>query len=111
MTSCTSENISIAAAENTIAVETNTVRIYALSRGRGVPEHTRKVYQRIKSLLQAANKKGALVQLQETRIGLEGETRICAEFRNRQDIENILKLIRPLTEGVDLLNIDTKKCN
>ncbi len=92
-------------------VETNTLRIFMLSRGQGVPEHTRNVYEQIKRLFLNAKSKGILIRLLETRIGLEGETRLCAEFRDCLDVETLLKQIRPLATEVDLLNIDTKKCN
>src|SRR5437016_2988329 len=53
--------------------------VYALSRGRGVPEATLRAWQAIRTLLEDARREGALAQLQQTRLGLEGEVRLCAE--------------------------------
>ena len=47
--------------------------VYALSRGKGVPEPTRSALRKAHSLIEGARQRGDVVRLKETRIGLEGD--------------------------------------
>ena len=84
--------------------------VYALSRGRGVPEATLRAWQAIRTLLEDARREGAIAQLQQTRIGLEGETRLCAEFRDADRGRQLLRRAREIGSGVELLNIVEEPC-
>lgn len=84
--------------------------IYILSRGRGVPERTRAVYQEIQALLKEQQATSLITNLSTRRIGLEGETRLCAEFRDRTEARATLEKIRKLAAGVELLNVVEEPC-
>src|SRR4029450_11259547 len=57
--------------------------VYALSRGQGVPAPTRSAWQTVWTMLEDARREGKVARLQQTRLGLEGEVRLCAEFGDR----------------------------
>jgi hypothetical protein len=85
--------------------------VYALSRGRGVPEPTRKAWQAAWTLLEDARRRGDVVRLQRTRLGLEGEVRLCAEFAGLAREREMLERVRALAQGVELLNIVEEPCS
>jgi len=85
--------------------------VYALSRGRGVPEATLRAWQAIRTLLEDARREGALAQLQQTRLGLEGEVRLCAEFHDPQRGQQLLRRARDIGAGVELLNVVEEPCS
>lgn len=79
-----------------------------LSRGKGVPSQTREAYERIRRLLE--ERRETLTGLQVQRIGLEGETRLCAGFRSDAEAQAALDQIRSIASGVELLDIATSPC-
>lgn len=87
-----------------------TVVIYALSRGKGVPPETRDTYKQIHALLEQRKDASAITRLESSRMGLEGETRLCVEFRDREQANPALADIRKLAAGADLLNIVEEPC-
>lgn len=84
--------------------------VYALSRGKGVPQRTRAVFQEARRILEGAKKRHKVVQLEQTRIGLEGETRLCAEFADAATAQDLFEKIRRVAEGVELLNVVQEPC-
>jgi hypothetical protein len=84
--------------------------LYALSRGKGVPERTRAVFQKARQMLEEAKQQGKVVQLVQTRIGLEGETRLCAEFADPNTARDMFEKIRQLAKDVELLNVIKESC-
>ncbi|MFA6985671.1 MAG: hypothetical protein WC213_05655 [Arenimonas sp.] len=86
------------------------IAIYMLSRGRGVPERTRAVYNEIQALLKEQQGTSVVTDVTVKRIGLEGETRLCAEFRDRTEARDTLERIRKLSAGVELLNVVEEPC-
>lgn len=84
--------------------------VYALSRGKGVPERTRAVFEEAGRMLEEAKKRHKVVQLERARIGLEGETRLCAEFADAAAARDLFERIRRLAEGVELLNVVLEPC-
>jgi hypothetical protein len=84
--------------------------VYALSRGQGVPELTRAALNRARAVLQEAHHGGVVVRLVEQRIGLEGETRLCAEFQDDLAAGEVLAQLKTLTRGVELLNLVVEPC-
>jgi hypothetical protein len=84
--------------------------VYALSRGRGVPEATRSAWQRVLAMLEDARRDGTAVRLQQTRIGLEGEVRLCAEFADAARAREMLERARAVAVGVELLNVVEEPC-
>jgi hypothetical protein len=85
--------------------------VYALSRGRGVPEPTRQAWQAVWTMLQEAQRQGAVVRLRQTHIGLEGEVRLCAEFADPGRMRAMLARARDIARGVELLNVVEEPCS
>ena len=88
----------------------STIAIYSLSRGKGVPSQTREALKQIRALLERQQAAKTVSALQSNRIGIEGETRLCAEFRNPQDAQTALAEIRKIAAGVELLNVVEEPC-
>ena len=83
-----------------------TITISMLSRGKGVPPETRAAYKRIRALLESRG----VSDLQTQRIGIEGETRLCAGFHDARDAEAALDEIRKIAGDVELLEVTTSAC-
>jgi hypothetical protein len=86
------------------------ITINALSRGKGVPAETREAFKQIRALLERQQASTAVTALQYQRIGLEGESRLCVEFRNASDAQAALAEIRKIAADVDLLNVVEASC-
>ena len=84
--------------------------IYMLSRGRGVPDATRRAYQQAKVLLDAARDEGRTRTLTVEVIGLEGERRLCVEFLDPVRAQVELARIEAIAAGVELLNVIEEPC-
>jgi len=56
--------------------------LYALPRGKAVPEPTREAFRKAHTLMKDARRRGEVLALKQTRIGLEGETRLCVEAKD-----------------------------
>lgn len=85
--------------------------LYALSRGKGVPAATRAALDNANSLLEDARKNGEVVALTKTRIGLEGETRLCVQARDAAAARDLQKKVRVIAGDVELLNIVEEPCS
>jgi hypothetical protein len=85
--------------------------VYALSRGRGVPDATRSAWQTLWELLETARRDGAATTLLQTRIGLEGEVRLCAEFSDARRAQEMLARAREMATRVELLNVVEEPCS
>lgn len=88
----------------------NSFAVYALSKGKGVPERARQVFQQARAVLEDAQRQGKVVQLKQARIGLEGETRLCAEFTSSTAAQELFEKVRQLSEGIELLNVVMEPC-
>lgn len=84
--------------------------IYALSRGQGVPEATRRAFGEIKAKLQTLRDGSTVIELEERRIGIEGETRLCAVFADPQAARDEYERLARY-RSVDLLNIVLESCD
>jgi hypothetical protein len=91
--------------------ESRSFAVYALSRGRGVPEGARKTLTKFRNLLEKAKNAGEVVQVSEQRIGLEGETKICAEFRSPEFAKKALSEIHYIAGDQELIDIRTERCD
>lgn len=85
--------------------------VYALSRGRGVPAATRSAWQAVWMMLEDARREGKVTRLEQTRIGLEGEVRLCAEFSDAGHAREMLERAREIGKGVELLNVVEESCS
>lgn len=86
------------------------ITIDALSRGKGVPTETRDAFKQIRALLERQQATSAVVAVRYQRIGIEGESRLCVEFRNASDAQAALTEIRKIAAGADLLNVVEAPC-
>jgi len=86
------------------------ITIDALSRGKGVPAETREAFKQIRALLERRRATAAVAALQYQRIGIEGESRLCVDFRNAIDAQAALAEIRKISADVDLLNVVEAPC-
>jgi hypothetical protein len=86
------------------------VAVYALSRGQGVPSTTRLTYQKARALLQELEREKRVARLEETRVGLEGELRLCAEFTNDRSAHEAIERLHAMARDVDLLNVVEEPC-
>jgi hypothetical protein len=84
--------------------------LYALSRGKGVPEAARAALADAEEALEDLQARGADITINKERIGLEGETRLCATFADTSVAEEALEGIRRLVSGVDLVNLTEEPC-
>jgi len=84
--------------------------VYALSRGKGVPDEARQVLDHSRRLLKRAQERGEVKQIVDRRIGLEGETRLCVEFSDEQAANKLFSQIQHLSNGVDLVNVTKETC-
>ena len=85
--------------------------VYALSRGKGVPDEARQVLDHSRRLLKRAQEQGEVKQIVDRRIGLEGETRLCVEFSDEQAANRLFGQIQHFSDGVDLLNVKKELCS
>ncbi len=86
------------------------ITIDALSRGKGVPAETREAFKQIRALLERQQATTAVAAMRYQRIGIEGESRLCVEFRNATDAQAALAEIRKIAAGADLLNVVEAHC-
>ena len=84
--------------------------VYALSRGKGVPREARDALARVREVLEADRGRGVRVSVETTRIGLEGETRVCATYADPQDASQAYQRAQALVKGVDLVNLVAEPC-
>jgi len=96
----------------TRAAETPTAEfaVYALSRGKGVPEATRGAFRKARTLLEGAKQRGDVIRLKEARIGLEGETRLCVEAKDVAAARALQRELHAIAEGVELFNVVVEPC-
>jgi hypothetical protein len=62
-------------------------------------------------MLEAARRDGAVATLRQTRIGLEGEVRLCAEFSDVRRAQEMLARAREMATRVELLNVVEEPCS
>lgn len=86
------------------------IEILALSRGRGVPKATSEIFQVIINRINAALAAGSVTSVTKATIGLEGETRLCIEFRDHLSFTVLSNEFRDIAKDVDLLQINEVNC-
>jgi len=85
--------------------------VYALSRGKGVPDEAREVLSRIQALVEADRERGVAVRVERTRLGIEGETRLCATYEDAAAASATFRRAAALSKGVDLINLVAEPCS
>ena len=84
--------------------------VYALSRGSGVPPVAREAQQKVQELVESDRSRGVDVNVQATRIGLEGERKLCVTYADAQEATRALERVRAMVQGVDLVNVVVEPC-
>jgi hypothetical protein len=84
--------------------------VYTLSRGSGVPAAAREAQQKVQELVEFDRGRGVVVTVQGTRIGIEGERRLCLTYADPQEAARALERVRAMVKGVDLVNVVVEPC-
>jgi hypothetical protein len=88
-----------------------TFAVYSLSRGKGVPPEARAALQKVQELIEADRARGVRVTVETTRIGIEGERRLCVTYEDAQEGARALERVREIVRGVDLVNVVEGSCS
>jgi hypothetical protein len=75
-----------------------------------VPKEARDALARVRAFVEADRGRGVGVTVQTTRIGLEGETRLCAEYAEPAEWARAYARVLALVEGVDLVRVVGEPC-
>jgi hypothetical protein len=108
--SCAAHSGGNATAVASTPEESRSVSVAMLSRGSGVPEATRTVYQSARGRLEQARLDGQVERMLEVVIGLEGERRTCAVFKDEQLARRTYDSLSELAANVDLLTVERRSC-
>ena len=84
--------------------------LYVLSRGKGVPDEAWEALGKVRALAETDREKGVAVTIQEKRIGLEGERRLCIEYEEKKEARRTYDRAKALVEGVDLARLEIETC-
>jgi hypothetical protein len=84
--------------------------VYALSRGKGVPPEARDALRRVVQLAEEDQRRGVKVTVATTRIGIEGETRVCFTYEDPKEGARACDRARAVVENVDLVNLAVERC-
>jgi len=84
--------------------------VYALSRGKGVPPEARAALEKIERILESDRQQGVSVTVHKTRIGIEGESKLCAEYDDPHAGARAHERAQEIARGVDLLNLAIEPC-
>ena len=87
-----------------------TFAVYALSRGRGVPPAAREALRKVRALVEKDQKRGIGVTMETTRIGIEGETRMCIDYKKAAEGRRAYDRARAIVKGIDLVNLVAEPC-
>lgn len=87
------------------------VAVYALSRGKGVPEPAARVFAQAEALFRELQASQQIVRVHPLeRLGIEGERRLCAEFVNEQAARAAHARLLEMAKGTELLNVVIEPC-
>jgi hypothetical protein len=84
--------------------------LYALSRGRGLSESGQKAIADFRELLRNMKAEGQVIEVSDTRIGIEGETRICASFTSPELAGKAWMQMQRSLVAADLVQLKPEKC-
>ena len=90
--------------------ELQSFAFYALSRGKGLSDEGRKALDGFRQLLREMKAEGQVVEITDARIGIEGETRVCAKFASAELAGKAWTQLQQLSAGADLVQLKPEKC-
>jgi hypothetical protein len=99
-----------APAAATRAAADTEIAVYALSRGEGVPGAARRALRAARELFARWGAEGRVIDLVDTPVGLEGDTRVCARFVSTDDAAIALKQLGEIGRDVDLFQVRQERC-
>ena len=85
--------------------------LYMLSRGKGVPEPTREAFEKANTLLEESRQRGDVLSMSRTRIGLEGETRLCVRAKDAAASRALQEQVRSITGDAELFDVVEEPCS
>lgn len=85
--------------------------VYALSRAKGVPPEAREALRKVREFIEGDRSRGLGVRVETERIGIEGETRVCAEYEDPEDAGRAFERASALVKGIDLINLAIEPCD
>lgn len=91
-------------------LELRSFALYVLSRGNGVSEEGRKALSDFRKLVDMMQEKGEIDEVSDTRIGIEGDTRICARFATPNGAAKAWMDMQRLLPSGDLVQLKAEKC-
>jgi hypothetical protein len=100
----------VVAQEKAPAPAVTSFAVFVLSRGKGVPPEARDALRRVAEVVDADERRGVRVETRRTRIGLEGETRLCVEYQSPADARRGLEQVEKIVKDVDLVNLVPGPC-
>jgi len=89
---------------------TRSFAVYILSRGTGVPPEARAAQLKVQKLAEADRDRGLTVSIETTRIGIEGERRLCVTYKDSRNGARAFERARAIVKGVDLVNLVAEPC-
>jgi len=75
-----------------------------------VPPEAREALRRVRELVETDQNRGVSVSVETTRIGIEGEARVCVEYKDPGDGTRAYERARVIVKGVDLVNLVAEPC-
>jgi hypothetical protein len=84
--------------------------VSALSRGKGVPPEAREALKRVEAIPARDRARGIAVRWSRDRYGIEGETKLCVLYEEREPAQAALAEVRKIVEGVDLIRLEIAPC-
>ena len=85
--------------------------VYALSRGKGVPDEARAALSAARDLFTKLQASGQVLRVVEQRMGFEGERRVCAVFVDAKAAAAARDQLLAQSGGADLFNIVLESCD
>jgi hypothetical protein len=95
---------------NKIKPSVKSFAVYAQSRGKGVPPAARAAIRKVQDLVEADRKRGVKVTFTTARIGIEGETKLCADYKDSRAGTEAFQRASVIVKGVDLINLVVEPC-
>jgi hypothetical protein len=75
-----------------------------------VPPKALEALRRVVQLAEEDQRRGVKVTVSTTRIGLEGETRVCFDYEDPQEGGRACQRARAVVANVDLVNLAVEPC-
>jgi hypothetical protein len=85
--------------------------VYVLSRGAGIPDEAYQAYLSARDRLENLRDQNRISRLTETRIGIEGERKLCALFEEASDAREFCRTTCEEMDDVPLINLKIEHCD